>query len=748
MSEGDPDSSGSSSSRLTSLSSENEEESDRVIDDMVFVTTLLRKLGIASISGFLHEGLHYQALKDHPRAIRAFESARVDGAWIMNDEVDAELKDLNFSQRLLRLCNNDGADNTIFKLALQDSKASIGQLLKQELKGHHKRVAVFSTSQTSEQSKHLSNLHIAVHTSPGIVILSPPHATSSGKLAFQDVLLYETQLPPPYMPLIIPMRELIIAQERWRLAQRDGTNYFVPGSEVEVKLWATKPCDIDALLGENSPAKEAFMFLYDAIESSSYARENDISLEFATFQPLGGDGSILWKGHDPVRIELKKDLLKEVRGDNDTILRVLLSQVGITPEQRMKSSAFHPNRSHHFLIAYNSAKAYGYCIPASALTAELWTGDYQLSLPTKQYLQFRFDTSEDDWFQTVHQQIIIPFAESQRPHHDIPDGAVAENYVAAAALEPEEIESASGELKSILSGYPWWKIERWNRRAAHTGWGVYLPLSRESRIANVVWMGYRWSVEDKVRYFATQELPVKFRLGDGGISPGTPIILIRAISSRTRRAHWVKDFPTRVCGWRLDPGPFPCLYYVDCGSYDMNDVERSGLLFPSEYIDHDKLNDGYSKWLKTQGISSGASSGRDFLRKYATIATHQQAVEEVAYLTSLERCLRAPWTGFHVREGKDFDDAINRFFFAHVSHDEKPITWYTGGTITAKDYYNLTARELWQALADEWITNGIIKNPKNGINKLAETEELDTLGDEETEKAKGLIKEQDADADE
>ena len=66
----------------------------------------------------------------------------------------------------------------------------------------------------------------------------------------------------------------------------------------------------------------------------------------------------------------------------------------------------------------------------------------------------------------------------------------------------------------------------------------------------------------------------------------------------------------------------------------------------------------------------------------------------------------------HVREGKDFDDAIGKFVNAHVN-THKPLTWYDDGHshLTATLEYVVLARELWQALADDWVPDGVIKIP-------------------------------------
>ena len=235
------------------------------------------------------------------------------------------------------------------------------------------------------------------------------------------------------------------------------------------------------------------------------------------------------------------------------------------------------------------------------------------------------------------------------------------------------------------SRYPWWKVERWNKQAAHTGWGLYIPLGVQCKFANVIWVGHRWSMEDKERYHATQQLPVYFHQGD--VDPHTNVLLIRVLLAHAP----TMDFTTTVSGWDLDEGMFPCLYYVDCSGYHMKQVERSGLLFPSEYIDQDLL-----KKQCAESISNGITSR---LKGKQKSGNDLRAQVPATYVAKLERCLRAPCSGFHVREGKDFDDAVVAFHDAHVDHN-KPLTWYgwDGSDLTATLDYTIKARDLWQAI--------------------------------------------------
>lgn len=120
------------------------------------------------------------------------------------------------------------------------------------------------------------------------------------------------------------------------------------------------------------------------------------------------------------------------------------------------------------------------------------------------------------------------------------------------------------------------------------------------------------------------------------------------------------DFPSHVHASDLDRPPLPCLHYVDCGTFAMRDVEQSGLLFPSEYVDHELLEQRHS----------------DSFGNPTKSARHEKAVasDRVAHLADLEEYLLAPWMGFHVREGKEFDDAVVNFADAQNDPGEAPLS--------------------------------------------------------------------------
>jgi hypothetical protein len=495
------------------------------------------------------------------------------------------------------------------------------------------------------------------------------------------------------MALAVPLRYLGEAQERWILAVENGTKYQVPRSEVEIDVWKVKDAMPSTLLGTNDVLRHAFDFFFKAIKSSQYAVDNNIALEFP-YHSLGGNARLTWNDHPTERLQLQWDLVKEICEDDD-LVEIEIEQLGGTEKEALRESAFHPNRIHTFLVILDSTTTFGYCLPASKLSSDYWSSEQFVNIPASKVAEFRFTTTEPDWFADLHRRIISSNAQSEKSEHVFPENAVPGDYT---ITEEDEHGVDDPPSEHELSRYPWWKIERWNRRAAHTGWGVYIPLGIECKFATVVWMGYRWSVEDKTRYFTTQQLPVSFHRGD--VERGTSILLIRVLLAHATSL----DFAPTVSGWDLENERFPCLYYVDCGTYRTKHIQRSGLLFPPEFIDR--------KFLKKQHaelISKRVITGPGGVRKIGDAA---RAKEAASYVANLQHCLRGPISGFHVREGKEFDDAIVQFAADHV-YCHKHLTWFGdgGSDLTATLEYVILARELWQALADDWIPGGIIKIP-------------------------------------
>jgi hypothetical protein len=520
------------------------------------------------------------------------------------------------------------------------------------------------------------------------------------------------------MPLAVPVKSLIEAQERWRKAEASGTKYKVPQSEVAIDVWKAKAANPSVLLGNNEPVGRASDFLYKAIAHSRY--EHRISVSFSTFSPMNGNATIRAKSssklNDEIQlkdfrsqgVELQWDLVTEIYKDG-ALVEIEIEQMGATVQESKRVSAFHPNRTHDFYVVFNPSDSFGFCLPAAKLSTDYWCDDQFIYIPANEIAEYRFVTTGTDWFADLFERIISPnlqeptrkdCSEPQRPEHTIPDNAVPEEYATLGEVEHGISDTPTEEE---LSSYPWWKIERWNRCAAYKGYGVYIPLGNECDFANVVWMGYRWSVQEKVRYFATQQLPVCFHQGD--VEPGTPLLLIRVIQASAT----ADGFVTTISGQDLEDGGFPCLYYVDSWGYRMKHVPRSGALIPSEFIDRESLEK------RREGLPDARRTTR--VGSSDNIRTRERA----DYLVNVEQHLLAPCTLFQVREGDDFDDAIHGLFSAHTK-DEKPLTWYgcEQEELTAKDNYIVSARDVWQKIADEWIPDGAIKIPVEAVKQPEE----------------------------
>ena len=412
------------------------------------------------------------------------------------------------------------------------------------------------------------------------------------------------------------------------------------------------------------------------------------------YHSLAGNARLERKYYPTERLELQWDQVREIHRDGD-FEEIEIEQLGTTGKEALRRSAFHPNRLHTFLIVFNPKTTYGYCLPASKLSSDYWTGEQFIYMPANEVAESRFAITEQDWFADLHHRIILPNAQSERPEHIFPDNAVPEDY-AITEEDEDVIELPLSEEE--LSSYPWWKIKRRNDRAAQNGYGVYIPLGIQCKIANVAWMGYRWSEMDQLRYVETRELPVSLHQGD--LSRNHLILLIRVLLAHETNV----DFHTTVCGWDLENERFHCLYYVDCGTYRTKHIRRSGLLFPSEFINRDLLKKQYMR-LVDKRVTSGPGGARK-------IGDASRERETAAYVADLQHCLLAPCSGFHVREGKNFDDAIGKFFNAHVNN-HKPLTWYEddNSSLTATLKYVVFVREIWQALADDWIHGGVIRVP-------------------------------------
>jgi hypothetical protein len=112
-----------------------------------------------------------------------------------------------------------------------------------------------------------------------------------------------------------------------------------------------------------------------------------------------------------------------------------------------------------------------------------------------------------------------------------------------------------------------------------------------------------------------------------------PLLLVRVLS-----AHTADGFCTTVSGQDLEDEGLPCLYYVDSSGYGLKHVERSGTLFPSEYINRDLLEERRTQLLDRK-ITSGIGEK----------ANASAAEAPAHYFVNLEHHLLAPATTLTMR---------------------------------------------------------------------------------------------------
>ena len=152
----------------TNTSSQSKQPRADATKGVAYVTDLMRKLGIPALTKSLSRGLQHEVLKQHPRALRTYESAHADGAWITGDVSDNMLN-LTYAQRLHHLGVLGGKE-----------------VRRQGLAFHHSESA---EDRGSAQSSYASSLHISVPSVPGIVVLAPPHSSDAVFSSFRDPLM-------------------------------------------------------------------------------------------------------------------------------------------------------------------------------------------------------------------------------------------------------------------------------------------------------------------------------------------------------------------------------------------------------------------------------------------------------------------------------------------------------------------------------------------------------------------------------
>ena len=470
----------------------------------------------------------------------------------------------------------------------------------------------------------------------------------------------------------------------------------LPKSGVKIPRWDPTVSTTKIFETNDVAADRAFQCLYQGVQQSAVAKAEGIRVELAKYQPLGGDAEIQQEGLTTTeRVELKQGvaqhlMLEDEPGEVREVLRILVG--ARDPGKDRRRSLFNPNRGDHFACLFDANYTSGYWIPARIFLAEYWSDAPHVDLPYASVRAFRFDINPgEDWYSQVHRRIVEPNRQSQRPAFVIPTKTTVESYAAAGS---EKIQDSTADKRKgaggKLTGYPYWKIERWNRDSAHLGRGVFLPLGRQESIANVAWVDMIWSKEEKAEYFSFRKLPRALHIGS--ISRRTPVFLFTVLCVRSWAGVSSDEFPSWVAGQRLDRGPFPRLYYVDAESWPMRKYERSGPLFPEELIDYDDLNERYSK-----ACGESVHSCREMMEAVGK----KRGIDLAASETDLSKSLRLPVSELMVCEGRDFLKAVHSFADAHA-RDEKPLTWFNAAEVSATGNYMVMFGDLLQALADKY----------------------------------------------
>jgi hypothetical protein len=151
--------------------------SAQVVDGLKSVTSLMQKLGVAPVASILQRGQQHEALIKHPRALRTYESAHLDGAWILGDGRTGS--NTPYGKRLHRLGVLGGKMIRTQSLAFHGSETSV--------------------SPDSEPCPYLSNMHINVPSVPGMVVFSPSHNPGAVRKGFRDPLMYHIQVSFAYI---------------------------------------------------------------------------------------------------------------------------------------------------------------------------------------------------------------------------------------------------------------------------------------------------------------------------------------------------------------------------------------------------------------------------------------------------------------------------------------------------------------------------------------------------------------------
>lgn len=480
----------------------------------------------------------------------------------------------------------------------------------------------------------------------------------------------------------------------------DVQQYEVPVSGVLLPHFQPNLSRDRMMLRPNTTANSTFDFLRTHIATSGFARDLELRLDFSRHQPLDGDAQLIQSNETLGRLELKDNLIRE---DQDTL--VFFQPFG-DRRNRMRHSPFHPLRCDNFVVLFGCARSYVYWIPASRISESWWSDATQVNIPRRDIADCRVPIAGNlDWLEQVYRRIIEPNAGSLRKK-DIRIHTQLEHYAVSRSIDDdngdhdfdvkyyrEEIKAARAQLES-KPGSPWWDIERANAECAHRGYGIWFPLGHRERIAQAVFVAYEWDETEKSVFDSIGKLPADLHTGD--LSPQTPCLLIKMV--KTAVAYRKRNgYPSFVSGLKLDKGPLPCLYYIDCSRPVDRASPRSCILVPEEFIDYEYRNQKYAdRLVKKERQGAEISSARDVLSLVGV-----QKGAQIIRDTDLRELITVPFSELMVRQYRDQQDALEAFLAAHED-TVKPLTWSPNLQVSATGDYAVTLARLQQEFGNEW----------------------------------------------
>lgn len=480
----------------------------------------------------------------------------------------------------------------------------------------------------------------------------------------------------------------------------EATNYVVPLNNIVLPSFTPNLLSDRTILRPLTAGNDSFEFLRTTIRASVFAQNLSITLDYSQAQPLDGDARLM-RPHAELgplvdKLELKDNLIRE------TSSVVIFSQPFGDEKTRIRHSPFHPLRCDNFVVLFGNDRNYVYWIPASEIKSAWWSDEEQVKISRVEIAKYRVCISGNaDWFEQVYTTIVEPNAGSSRkkeerlrPHIQLDHYKVGRYVDDDDYVDVKYYQDSKGrKATKSKPDSPWWDVERANDQCARRGRGIWFPLGHRERIATAAFVAYDWDETDRSVYQSIGKLPADLHTGD--LSPYTPCLLIKMLTAVTRRRHR-NGFPSHVSGVKLDKGPHPCLYLIDCARPADRSIPRSKILVPEEFIDFEHRADKYTARMENKGIGGRYETAREIVTKLKW-AQANPITED----TDLRELITVPFGELMVREYGDQLDAVESFLAGH-ENAVKDITWSSNLDLFASGTYVLTLGSLQQMFANEW----------------------------------------------